>query len=296
MSDKKKKSKNAHPLYDAPAASAPARPPDDDNDPQQRITLPGVQTLPYLTYALVAINSLLYFMRYLDTELAFEILVWGVADISQIMNGEYYRLFTSMFLHANEAHIFFNMLMLYYVGARLERLLGSVRFGLIYFLGGLGGAALMLMAGTGGLGASGAVFAIFAAEAVFFWLNRDIYGEMAESRVRNALILIVVNFAFGFVANVSASVTEAENAVRISNAAHFGGLAGGAILAYWIAPRYVMRKRSAVPESASKPAVALSDDVQIVRDNPLDERWQELLVYIVGLLLLTVLALVLQST
>jgi rhomboid protease GluP len=293
MSDKP--SKSSHPLYDSPVESAPPPEQPDDSTQQKRITLPGVQSLPYLTYALIVINSVLYFMRYLNTELAFEILVWGVADVPQIVNGDYYRLFTSMFLHANEAHIFFNMLMLYYVGARLEKLFGSVRFGLVYFLGGLGGAALMLLAGTGGLGASGAVFAIFAAEAVYFWLHRDLYGEMAESRVRNALILIVVNFVFGFVANISANVTEAENAVRISNAAHFGGLAGGAILAYWIAPRYVMRKRTDPPQAASLPAVALSEDVQVVRDNPLDDRWQELLGFIVGLLLLVGLGLVLYG-
>ena len=72
---------------------------------------------------------------------------------------------TAMFLHANAAHILFNMMALWSIGQTVERMYGRWRFLAIYLLGGLLGSAFSVMLGGGSsVGASGAVFAIFGAE------------------------------------------------------------------------------------------------------------------------------------
>jgi rhomboid protease GluP len=284
-----RQSQGGHPLYDAPPPPDPQ--PDREQKKRRSIPLPGVLNTSYLTYALVVINVVLFLLRYIDIDLAVQLVRWGVADVRAIVEGDYYRLFSAMFLHANEAHIFFNMIGLYYIGTNVERIFGRTRFLLIYFLGGLAGSVMMMFSGTGGLGASGAVFAIFAAEAVYFWLNRDIHGDMADQRLRAAGLLIVFNFALGFIANISADLSQAENAVRISNAAHFGGLAGGAILAYFIAPRYRIEYQGNIADIR----LLQTSDVHIKRLNPLDENWLYVLGFVVGIASLLGLALLLQG-
>lgn len=85
---------------------------------------------------------------------------------------------TYMFVHANLWHIFFNMLGLFFFGPRLEMRLGSKNFVLLYFLSGLGGAALSFVFVMGPpipiVGASGAVFGIFLGFARF-WPKEMIY-------------------------------------------------------------------------------------------------------------------------
>jgi membrane associated rhomboid family serine protease len=83
---------------------------------------------------------------------------------------EWYRLVTAGFLHFGVLHIAMNMLLLFQLGAMLERALGGLRFGLLYFAALLGGSlgALVITGDGGGLhgGASGAVFGLMAAAAI----------------------------------------------------------------------------------------------------------------------------------
>ncbi|MEY4362074.1 MAG: hypothetical protein RL391_1380 [Actinomycetota bacterium] len=83
---------------------------------------------------------------------------------------EWYRLVTAGFLHFGILHIAMNMFLLYQLGAMLERALGGLRFGLLYFAALLGGSlgALVITGDGGGLhgGASGAVFGLMAAAAI----------------------------------------------------------------------------------------------------------------------------------
>ena len=61
-----------------------------------------------------------------------------------IEGGEYYRLFTCMFLHFGIEHLLNNMLVLFVLGQRLEPVTGKIKFFLIYIFGGLGGNMLSL--------------------------------------------------------------------------------------------------------------------------------------------------------
>jgi membrane associated rhomboid family serine protease len=91
---------------------------------------------------------------------------------TQVAAGEWWRLFTSMFLHFGIPHIFFNMWALLVIGRPLEQLLGRVRFLTVYLLAGIGGGLLSVAFGPlseFAAGASGAIFGLFGA---FYVINR----------------------------------------------------------------------------------------------------------------------------
>lgn len=132
--------------------------------------------------------------------------------------NEYWRLLTSMFLHANLFHLGFNMWALWVVGSFLERLMGAVRFALLYFVSGLAGSVLVLVAGPPSVptvGASGAIFGVFG--ALFAWA--------LMSRGRDALAASMVR-SVGFILVLNLVITFTWSSV-ISWQAHVGGLLGG---------------------------------------------------------------------
>lgn len=268
-----------HPLRDRPAPT----PDDNAAGKSKRIALkiPGSVDRPYVTYTLLVINVFLFVMRYINVESAISILEWGVADTQAIVNGgEYYRLFTAMFLHLNETHILFNGIALYYLGMNLERVFGHVRFLTIYMLGGLTGSIFMLFPGGSGLGASGAVFAIWGAELIFLYRHRQMFGTMARERIRSSLIFMGMNFAIGFLANTT------DSGIRISNAAHLGGLIGGLILTWFVGPRFEIQRVQTT--SADAPPI------QVVQSNRFGECVRCLLYYSAGLLTLLLVAMLIH--
>lgn len=234
---------NPHPLTDPPAPrrqkpKPPPPKPGDDIVLDRQIALIDK---PYLTYALIVINALIFGLRYVAPDLAIDMLLAGLIDPQAIVqNGELYRLFTGMFLHLDETHILFNGLALYWIGTHTEMLYGYWRYALIYIGGGLMGSVLSLVFDVGGLGASGAVFAVWGAEAVYLLRNRKLYGQLADERLRSSLIIMGLNFAMGFFINTFNQATGNSN-VRIGNLAHFGGLVGGVWLAYVLTPIYRAR-------------------------------------------------------
>jgi membrane associated rhomboid family serine protease len=135
--------------------------------------------------------------------------------------SQWYRLLTSAFLHdslqQNPTHLLFNMLALWWIGGPLEALLGRLRYLALYLLAALGGSAFVLLfaPGTPTLGASGAIFGLFGATAVFV---RRLRLDM-----RPVLILLALNLGFSFAwANVSWQ-------------AHIGGLITGTLVAIGMA-------------------------------------------------------------
>ena len=148
--------------------------------------------------------------------------------------GEYYRLFTSMFLHFGFEHLMNNMLMLLVIGWNLERELGKIRFLLIYLFSGLCGNVLSLWwdVHTGSYavaaGASGAVFGIIG--ALLYVAIRN-HGRVGNVTGRGLLFMAVMSLYYGFTSE------------GVDNFAHIGGLLSGfllAVLLYW----KTKRKRS----------------------------------------------------
>lgn len=94
---------------------------------------------------MIVVNVIIFFIVDLSggSENAVHMLNSGAANAALIVEGkEYYRLFTSMFLHFGMAHLANNMLVLFVIGDNLERAVGKARYLLIYFLSGIGGNLL----------------------------------------------------------------------------------------------------------------------------------------------------------
>ena len=131
-----------------------------------------------------------------------------------VAHGEWWRLFTSMFLHASFFHLAVNMYSLYFVGSIMEQVIGRWRFLLLYLASGLAGSAgaLVLSPLTPTVGASGAIFGILGG---LFILERRRHiatgGQVAGLIVLN----LVITFAFSS---------------SISVGGHVGGLIGGMAL------------------------------------------------------------------
>lgn len=132
-----------------------------------------------------------------------------------VAEGEWWRLFTAAFLHANLIHLGMNMLFLWWIGAPVEEAIGRARYVLLYVVSGLAGSAgALLLEGplVRTVGASGALFGILGAAVIFERQRNYVLGGGAVGIV---LINLVFTFAVG----------------GISIGGHLGGLAGGALAA-----------------------------------------------------------------
>ncbi|MGW4151957.1 rhomboid family intramembrane serine protease [Micromonospora chersina] len=142
-----------------------------------------------------------------------------------VATGEWYRLVTAMFLHYGVVHLLLNMWALWVLGRTLEAVLGPLRFLALYLIAGLGGnvaAYLFSPAHASTVGASTAIFGLFA--AIFVIMRR-------LGRDTSAIVpILVINLIFTF------------TVPGISVAGHLGGLAVGALMALVLAYAPRMRR------------------------------------------------------
>jgi membrane associated rhomboid family serine protease len=182
---------------------------------------------PYLTAALIAANLAIYLYTgaqssggLSDPHTATLFRDWQLVPYFVYHGGEYYRFVTAAFLHVSPLHIGMNMLALGIIGAPLERLLGRWRLAVLYLLSLLGGSAAIFAFGSPELpvvGASGAVFGLFAASLVLVrHLGLDPQWLIG---------IIVLNFVFTF------SIPD------VSALGHVGGFVAGGLSALAIAGR-----------------------------------------------------------
>lgn len=152
----------------------------------------------------------------------------GAKENSRIINGDYWRLLTAMFLHGNLLHIGFNGYALLAFGQQIERFYGAARFLAIYFIGGLlGSIASFVFSPLPSVGASGAIMGILGAVCIFFWLQRRLLGTVARTQLWPALVSVVLILVMGI-----------SQAGVVDNMAHAGGFVGGLVAAWALAPRY----------------------------------------------------------
>jgi membrane associated rhomboid family serine protease len=157
-------------------------------------------------------------------------------------SDEYYRLFTSMFLHLNFLHIASNMITLLIVGPAVEVMLGKSRFLALYLIAGLGGSVasyLFTPALSVSAGASGAIFGVMAAYVVLAHKRRQPYGTVVA--------LIAINLVIGFTGNIDWRD-------------HLGGLVTGVLLAFafdFAANQRDVARRVSVAAGASVAVLAL---------------------------------------
>lgn len=164
----------------------------------------------------------------------------GAIVPSAIAAGQWWRLFTSGFLHFNFMHILFNSYALFQAGIFVEYVYGTPRYAIIYLAALLGGgvAAYLSTIGTAQItaGASGAIMGVFGAIAVLAFKLPPLRRELFQA----AIVPIVLTLGYGLF-----------NA-GISNAGHIGGLVTGIIMAWLITPErgQEMVRRLAVQQEA----------------------------------------------
>ncbi len=177
-----------------------------------------------ITYALIAINVAIYLvtaeqgggLNAPGGSLFYKWILFG----PYVAHGDWWRLITTMFLHASVIHIGVNMLSLFFIGRPVEQYLGRVRYIGLYLVAGLAGSAgaLLQAPGVPSLGASGAIFGILGAMLILEW---QITGRLAGQ----AMTWIVINLVLSF------------SIPNISWGAHIGGLIGGILVtlgyAHW---------------------------------------------------------------
>lgn len=180
-----------------------------------------------ITLLLIVFNIAVYLVAgYLDTR-AFEslsqtsfLIDWGGNVPALTLSGEYWRLFTSMFLHIGFLHLAVNMLALWSLGVILEARMRPLVFLGVYLLSGLCGSLVTALWHRGefflSCGASGAILGIFGA-AIIYGLHDRRMGRPHVSP-GSLLLSLVLTFGAGF-------------AFDVDNAAHLGGLLSGALLA-----------------------------------------------------------------
>lgn len=179
-----------------------------------------MKSRPIVSTALVVINAVVFLLCNFFGNRLYNV---GILDVYHvIIKEEYGRILWSMFLHSGINHLFNNMLILFFLGSMIEKEVGHFRYGLLYFLSGIGGNLLSLWVKAvksdpaGSLGASGAVFGLDGVLlAMVFFSGR----QMENVTLPRVLLMIIYSLYAGF---------RGDN---IDNAAHIGGLLTGFLIA-----------------------------------------------------------------
>jgi membrane associated rhomboid family serine protease len=177
-----------------------------------------------VTISLIVVCVLVFLLQQADPTITTR---YGLVPFL-VEDGQYERLITAAFLHANVLHLATNMLTLYIVGAPLERALRTGRYLTIYLLSALGGSLLSLWLSpqfSVGVGASGAIFGLFGALLI---LRRQVGAEAS-----GLVVLIGLNLFISFAVP------------NISWQAHIGGLITGVLVALGLQAADRVKRRPA---------------------------------------------------
>ena len=175
--------------------------------------------IPIMTYVLIFINVLVFILM-LSPGIYNDFINLFANYYVNVKSGEVYRLVTSMFLHGNSIHLFFNMYALYVIGPEIERYYGPFKFLIIYLLSGVIGSLFSAVLITSpSIGASGAIFGLFGA-LLYFGFN---YRATLDGYLKGQIIpLILINLLVGLIVP------------GIDIAAHIGGLIGGLLISLMV--------------------------------------------------------------
>jgi rhomboid protease GluP len=192
-----------------------------------RVKMPD-QT-PFVTYLIMGVTAIFFIFQYL-TQSVFgnDILFIYGGKINQFIRmGQFWRLFTPALLHGSIMHIAFNLYALYIIGRGLENFYGHGRFLILYALSAFAGNVLsFVLSPAPSLGASTAIFGLLAAQGMFIFQNRKIFGP---GRTRQAMLnmgmILFINLTYGFMPGTN-----------IDNMGHIGGLLGGIFFAWKAGP------------------------------------------------------------
>lgn len=177
---------------------------------------------PHITLIIIALNVVYYTFVYLNGGInPLNLLIHGAIHPVLILEyGEFYRLITATFLHGSIIHLLMNMYILYSLGKRLENLIGSLKFFILYMISGLFGSIFsVFLSSTLSVGASGAVFGIASALLVILYKRKNEFSGISGVDVRSLISFITINTLIGFTIPL------------IDFWGHTGGLVGGFLCA-----------------------------------------------------------------
>lgn len=174
------------------------------------------QDFPFVSAVLVAVNIIIYLVCTFTGSLLYNKGGLGVYDI--LYGKEYGRIIWSMFLHSSVSHLGNNMILLFFMGAMIEREVGRVWYTLFYFMSGIAGNLLSLWIkfingdASISIGASGAVFGLDGVLLALALFYRKKLPNLTGPKVA---LMIFLSLNSGFTAR------------NVDNAAHVGGLLAG---------------------------------------------------------------------
>jgi rhomboid protease GluP len=190
---------------------------------------------PYtITVALITINALV-FLAMVANGVSFiqptplDIFNWG-GDYGPATVGahQWWRLFTSCFLHFGIIHIGFNMYVLFQIGPFIETVFGRIRYLIIYLFAGLFGSlfSIWIHPNAVGAGASGAIFGLYGAVFGYLLIERRTLDPVATKNIaKSAGIFILYNVIYGSMSGTT------------DLSAHIGGLFAGFMFGMLLVPR-----------------------------------------------------------
>lgn len=173
---------------------------------------------PLVTYGLLALNVAMWLLMtlvgyLLRLNVNQQLLLFGAKVNQLIAQGQYWRLFTPMFLHIGLMHLLFNSYALYLYGPVVEKLFGKGKFILVYLISGLMGTMFSyVLSPNPAAGASGAIFGLMGALLYFRQRQKALFQRIFGPGL---LMIIGINLFYGFVVP------------GIDNWGHIGGLVGG---------------------------------------------------------------------
>jgi len=173
---------------------------------------------PYITLGIILINFIMFMLMYIfgkgSTD-AYTLVKFGALYKPLVLKGEVFRLLTTAFLHIGVIHLLVNSYSLYIIGSQLESFLGKFKYLFVYIISTICGSLMSIVFSSNvSAGASGAIFGLLGSLLYFGYNYRVFLGNVLKSQI---IPLIILNLGLGFMIS------------GIDNAAHIGGLIGGAL-------------------------------------------------------------------
>ncbi len=208
----------------------------------------GRHSQPYVTYAIIASNVLVYLYqaRLPHDRLVAFITRWGAVPATITGGHDWWTLLTSLFLHASWVHLGGNMLFLWIFGDNVEDVMGHISFGTFYVLVGLCASAAQVWLGGPGshvaiIGASGAISGVLAAYMIFFPRGRVSTLVFLKFFVTvlmlPAWVMIGVWIALQILQGFVSTTVQTAESTSVAYLAHVGGFVGGLALVWLFADR-----------------------------------------------------------
>ncbi|KAK9819707.1 hypothetical protein WJX72_001498 [[Myrmecia] bisecta] len=183
-----------------------------------------------VTDVLLVVNTAVFGLQLLSNG---SLLALGCKLNPGIAAGEWWRLVTPALLHANLMHLAFNQMALNNLGPTVEAFSGRQRFATVYVASAvMGNVFSYYCSKSPAVGASGAIFGIGGALAVFFYRHRDYFGSASDSVLQSLGQSLALNIVLGLTTR------------NIDQWAHLGGLVAGAATSFLLGPHLVTEQET----------------------------------------------------